>query len=85
MMTEKRFANLKNYTAFFEATVYDDSNMNSRTEYGAIPAETFTEAAAMLEDYYGNDLVKFSIELVEGGVLLFTKEVFDELKNSFLF
>lgn len=77
--------NLKDYTAFFEATVYNENSMAEETEYGAIPASSFAEAATLVEEYYGEDLVKVTIELMEGGILVFDKETYNKARDRFNF
>lgn len=47
----------------FKAEVYFDDK--SYIEKGVTYAETYTDAVAHIEDYYGEDLVSLSIQAIE--------------------
>ena len=59
------------YPILFKAEVWDDEN---RYEYGAIMADSYSNAAYELENYYGSDLISLKLFMCEEGPLFLDKE-----------
>lgn len=69
---------LKGYTFLYKITSYDDE-YQLKEEYGAINADTYKEAAEMLEDFYGDDLKSLKLEIIGTSITYFNKETYDSL------
>lgn len=63
---------MKKCSFLFEADVWFDNNM--ATECGFISADTFSEAANLLEEYYGDSLEKLHLECSEASLITMDRE-----------
>ena len=60
---------------YFEVTFYIDEEHSNETEQGFLSATDVHAAINQLYDYYGNDLIKFSLMPLEDGLLIMPKEI----------
>lgn len=59
----------KEYAAICDVEYWSDTTNGTATEHiGITHITTFTDAMALVEDYYGNDLVSVKITILEGPV-----------------
>ncbi len=72
------------YIALFKVEIYEwnttESKGNTTTIHGIIYAESYTKAAAIIEDYYGDSIVSLKIELLEDTILTLPKDKFKEVE-----
>ena len=73
---------LKEYTFVYKILFHDDEG-KLKEEYGVINADTFKEAAEMLEDFYGNDLKSMELNIIGTAIAYFDKETYDSLKKFY--
>ena len=64
------------YPILSKAEVWDDEN---RYEYGAIMADSYSNAAYELENYYGSDLISLKLFMCEEGPLFLDKETYKKI------
>ena len=70
----------KEYAAICDVEYWNDTTNGTATEHiGITHITTFTDAMALVEDYYGNDLVSIKITIVEGPVFHLSRAEADRI------
>ena len=70
----------KEYAAICDVEYWSDTTNGTATEHiGITHITTFTDAMALIEDYYGNDIVSVKITILEGPVFHFTHTEADRI------
>lgn len=70
----------KEYAAICDVEYWSDTTNGTATEHiGITHVTTFTDAMALVEDYYGNDLVSVKITIVEGPVFHLSRAEADRI------
>ena len=70
----------KEYAAICDVEYWSDTTNGTATEHiGITHITTFTDAMALIEDYYGNDLVSIKITIVEGPVFHLSRAEADRI------
>lgn len=62
------------FTAIVKVRYYDIELNPTKENIAVTNIATFAEAAQQIEDWYGNDLISFDIELIGDRFLLLTDE-----------
>ena len=73
---------IKEYTFIYKILFYNDENQ-LKEEYGVVNADTYKEAAEMLEDFYGDDLKSMKLKIIGTSITYFNKETYDSLKKFY--
>lgn len=73
---------IKGYTFVYKILFHDDEG-KLKEEYGVINADTFKEAAEMLEDFYGNDLKSMELNIIGTAIAYFNKETYGSLMEFY--
>ena len=66
---------MKEYTAYFKATCWNEDEGKEESVYGFIPADNFTDAAHQLEEYFKKELISVSIEILDTSLVLMSEEM----------
>lgn len=70
----------KEYAAICDVEYWNTTTNGTATEHiGITHITTFTDAMALVEDYYGNDLVSIKITIVEGPVFHLSRAEADRI------
>ena len=70
----------KEYAAICDVEYWNNTTNGTATEHiGITHITTFTDAMALVEDYYGNDLVSIKITIVEGPVFHLSRAEADRI------
>lgn len=69
----------KEFNAYFEATVMYDDELH--LECGFIPADSFTEAMQVIENYFGNQLFAVKLDWMEAGLITMPKKVAKQVRE----
>ena len=72
----------KEYTFVYKILFYDDEN-KLKEEYGVVNADTFKEAAEMLEDFYGNDLKSMDLNIIGTAITYFNNKTYESLMEFY--
>lgn len=70
---------MKEYTAYFKATCWNEDGEKEESVYGFISADNFTDAAHQLEDYFKKELISVSIEILDTSLVLMSEEMAKEV------
>lgn len=65
----------------FRAESYLDGE-NTINEYGVLMAYSYSDAAAQLEKFYGEELLCLELDMLEEGPFYFNKELYDRFKKE---
>ena len=68
---------MKEYTAYCIVKTYCDDE--ERTEHCFVPADTFSEAARAIEDYFRKELMSVTIELIDTSLVLIPEHLIEEI------
>ena len=70
----------KEYAAICDVEYWNDTTNGTAMEHiGITHITTFTDAMALVEEYYGTDLVSIKMTMVEGPVFHFTRAEADRI------
>ena len=70
---------MKEYTAYFKATCWNEEQGKEENFYGFIPADNFTDAAHQLEEYFRKELISVSIEILDTSLMLMSEEMAEQV------
>ena len=70
---------MKEYTAYFKATCWNEDEGKEESVYGFIPADNFTDAAHQLEEYFEKELISISIEILDTSLVFMSEEMAKEV------
>lgn len=71
---------LKGYF-LFKCLIYDEEINQTKNVYCIIYAESYAKAVKELEDYYCDDLLSFTIALIDDSLIFIDKEIYDILTS----
>lgn len=69
---------LKGYF-LFKCLIYDEEIKQTKNVYCVIHAESYAKAVKELEDYYCDNLLSFTIALIDDSLVFINKEAYDIL------
>ena len=69
----------------FKVKYYDDVDKVKRKAFSVIPAESYTKAVEQLEGYYEDDLLGFTVDWIDDGLIFVSEKVYDKMLNGELY
>ena len=66
----------------FKVKYYDSVDEVERKAFSVIRAESYTEAVEEIEEYYGEDLLGFTVDWIEDDLIFITEEIYDKMLNG---
>ena len=78
---------MENFVALAKVDWYDeceeDAAQRTRTDYIVLTSiASFSKAIEEIEEYYGQDLIKVELELIEGPFLIVDKDVYERIAKE---
>ena len=69
----------------FKVKYYNSVDEVERKAFTIIRAESFTKAVEELEGYYEDDLIGFTADWIDDGLVFISEEVYDKMLNGELY
>lgn len=69
----------------FKIKYYDSIDEVERKTFSVIRAESFATAVEEIEEYYGEDLLGFTIDWIDDGLIFIPEEGYDKMLNGELY
>jgi hypothetical protein len=66
----------------FKVKYYDTVDNVERKAFSVIRAESYTKAVEELEGYYGEELLGFTVDWIDDGLIFIPEEVYDKMLNG---
>ena len=66
----------------FKVRYYDSDDKVERKAFGVTRAESYATVVEEIEEYYGEDLLGFTVDWIDDGLIFITEEVYDKMLNG---
>lgn len=66
----------------FKIKYYDGVDEVERKVFSVIRAESYTEAVGEIEEYYNDELIGFTVDWIDDGLIFISEEAYDKMLNG---